>query len=146
MKRIAVVCCVSLLQASLAAAEPGPLRNASGRKDPQRLLRAETLSPRHVSEDDHQDTGNWMERHPVWAGTMIGFAAGFLITYAVAGHEDHNPDQIFKGIPPSGPALVFGGVAAGVGALAGWGIRRSRDKNPNPDLGGSAAVAGRQVR
>jgi hypothetical protein len=166
MKRIATLCCVSLIQASVVtAAEPtgassnastsaafaasksGPLRQASISKDPQRLFRSETRrANRSAVDDDDQDTGNWMERHPVWAGTIIGFGAGFAITYAMGATEKQDPDAIFKGIPPSGPALVFGGVAAGIGALAGWGIGRGRDKNPNPDLGSSAAVAGRQVR
>jgi hypothetical protein len=166
MKRIATLCCVSLIQASVvtagettgapssaptsaghAAPRSRPLRQASLSKDPQRLFRAETRrSSRPLADDDDQDTGNWMERHPVWAGAVIGFGAGFALTYALGATEKKDPAAIFKGMDPGGPALVFGGVAAGIGALAGWGIGRGRDKNPNPDLGSSAAVAGRQVR
>lgn len=147
MKRpVAIACCLLILmQASLVAAEPGPLLKASLVKDPQKLFRADVAtSSRPLADDDAQDSGNWMERHPVWAGTLIGFGAGFLITYAVGASERQQPDQLFKGIPPSGPALVFGGVAAGVGALAGWGIGRSRDKSP--DRGASALTADRYSR
>jgi len=142
MKRIAVVCCVSMLWASLVAAEPGPLLNASLRRDPQKQFRAEAGPSKQpfASDDDNQDTGNWMERHPVWAGAMIGFSAGFLLTYAVAASEDHG-HELFTPVGPGGPALVWGGLAAGVGALAGWGIGRNRDKNSKPDLGGSPSAA-----
>jgi hypothetical protein len=67
-----------------------------------------------------------MERHPVWAGTLIGFGAGFALTYALGATEKKDPNAIFKGMDPFGPALVFGGI----GALAGWGIGRDRDNNP----------------
>jgi hypothetical protein len=81
----------------------------------------------------------------VWAGAIIGFSAGFLLTYAVAASEDHS-HEFFKGIDPGVPALVWGGTAAGIGALAGWGIGRNRDKNSNPDLGGSPSAAGTSRR
>lgn len=143
-KPVATICCLlTLFQASLVAAEPGPLQTAALRKDPQRLFRAETLSPHRGFQDEPQDTGNWMERHPVWTGAIIGFSAGFLLTYAVAASEDHRHD-LFTPVDPGGPALVWGGVAAGVGALAGWGIGRNRDKTP--DRGGSAMTADRYSR
>jgi hypothetical protein len=75
-----------------------------------------------------------MERHPVWTGAAVGFSAGFLLTYAAAANDNH-PNQIFRPVSPGGPALVWGGVGAGIGALAGWGIGRNRDSNPSSDLG-----------
>jgi hypothetical protein len=140
MKRIAIVCCLSLLiQTGAAAADAGPLLKASLAKNPQQRFRTDTAaSSRSVaSDDDNQVTGTWMERHPVWTGAIVGFSAGFLLTYAVAASEDHS-HQLLTPVDPGGPALVWGGVAAGVGALAGWGIGRSRDKNANPALGGTA--------
>jgi hypothetical protein len=65
-----------------------------------------------------------MERHPVWAGALVGFGAGVALTYAVAGDDD---EEFLKVISTGGAALVWGGVSAGVGALAGWGIGRNRD-------------------
>lgn len=70
-----------------------------------------------------------MEKHPVWTGAMVGFSAGFLLTYAVAA-SDHHQNEVFTPVGPGGPALVWGGVTAGIGALAGWGIGRNRDSNP----------------
>jgi hypothetical protein len=104
---------------------------ASLAKDPQKHFRAEAAPSRRsfATDDDSQNTGNWMERHPVWTGAIIGFSAGFLLTYAVAASDDHR-DELFTPVGPGGPALVWGGLTAGVGALAGWGIGRSRDKNP----------------
>jgi len=145
-KPVATICCLlTLFQASLVAADPGALLKASLGKDPQKHFRAETAPLRRpfASDDDSQDTGNWMERHPVWTGALIGFSAGFLLTYAVAASEDRS-HQLFTPVDPAGPALVWGGVAAGFGALAGWGIGRSRDKNP--DRGGSAVTADRYSR
>jgi hypothetical protein len=121
------------------------LRKASFDKDPERLFRAETRSSsRSLADDDNQDNGNWMERHPVWAGALIGFGTGFALTYALGATEKKDPNAIFKGMDPFGPALVFGGVAAGIGALAGWGIGRDRDSNP--DRGGSVSATSRPSR
>ena len=146
MKRIAVLCCVSLVQASLATAgetprvssteatsaihnpSPDALRKASLDRNPERLFRADSRSSSRPSADN-QDNRNWMERHPVWTGAMIGFSAGFLLTYAVAAN-DHHQNEVFTPVGPGGPALVWGGVTAGIGALAGWGIGRNRDSNP----------------
>jgi hypothetical protein len=136
-KPVATICCLlTLFQASLVAADPGALLKASLAKDPHKHFRADARpASRALADDDTQATGNWLERHPVWAGTIIGFSAGFLLTYAVAASEDRS-HQLLTPVAPGGPALVWGGVAAGFGALAGWGIGRSRDKNP--DRGGTA--------
>jgi len=145
-KPVATICCLlTLFQASLVAADPGPLLKASLAKEPQKHFRAEAVPSKRpfATDDDSQSTGTWMERHPVWTGAIIGFSAGFLLTYAVAASEDHS-HELFTPVGPGGPALVWGGLAAGVGALAGWGIGRSRDKNP--DRGGTALTADRYSR
>jgi len=145
-KPVATICCLlTLFQASLVAADPGPLLKASLAKEPQKHFRAEAVPSKRpfATDDDSQSTGTWMERHPVWTGAIIGFSAGFLLTYAVAASEDHS-HELFTPVDPGGPALVWGGLAAGVGALAGWGIGRSRDKNP--DRGGTALTADRYSR
>ena len=141
-KPVATICCLlTLFQASLVAADPGPLLKASLANSPQKHFRAEARSASRpsASDDDNQNNEKWMERHPVWTGAIIGFSAGFLLTYAVAASEDRS-HQLFTPVGPGGPALVWGGVAAGVGALAGWGIGRSRDKNLNPDVAGSLSA------
>jgi len=142
---IAILCCsLTLTQASLVAADPGPLLKASLEKDPQKHFRAETrLAKSSAGDDNDQSSGNWMERHPVWTGAIIGFSAGFLLTYAVAASEDQS-HQLFTPVDPGGPALIWGGVAAGFGALAGWGIGRNRDKNP--DRGASTMTVDRYSR
>lgn len=137
-KSISIVCCLlTLFQASLLAADPGPLLKASLAKEPQKHFRADAASSsrRPATDDDTQDTGSWMERHPVWTGAIIGFSAGFLLTYAVAASEDHSR-QLLTPVDATGPALIWGGTAAGIGALAGWGIGRGREKSA--DRGGAA--------
>jgi hypothetical protein len=57
---------------------------------------------------------------------MVGFAAGSVITYAAT--DSSRNDELFDFSGLRGAAvLVFGGVSAGIGALAGWGIGRSQD-------------------
>src|SRR4029079_8465520 len=144
--RIAIVCCcLMVIQSSIvgaadigmAAAQPdatqrrssmGPLRRASLTKAAW-AIPSEPASNRGQDQDPAAapapDTRSWAERHPVWTGAMIGFSAGFLLTYAVAASDDHH-NELLHPVGPGGPALVWGGVAAGVGALAGWGIGRSK--------------------
>jgi hypothetical protein len=69
---------------------------------------------------------SWIERHPVWTGALVGFSAGFLLTYAVGDDDEH---ALLRPVDPGGPALVWGGLGAGLGALAGWGIGRNREKD-----------------
>jgi hypothetical protein len=159
-KQVATLCCVILVQGSLVTAEQamtanstanapavrvtsaaGPLRTASLSKDATMKLVAAGRQTSQPVADDDRDRGPWIERHPVWTGAMVGFAAGFLITYAAA-HEDQH--ALFTPVDPGGPALVFGAVAAGVGALAGWGVGRNRDKG-YPDRRGAAVPTGRHA-
>lgn len=144
-KRIAALaCCLSLAQGSFAGAEDivknaappvatvvvtgalqdGPLRQASLRKDTRTMLRAQTRWTTGTIQDGCRPRGSWMERHPVWAGALVGFGTGLLITYAV--HHD-DKDELLRVISPAMGYTFWGGVSAGVGALAGWGIGRNRD-------------------
>ena len=82
-------------------------------------VRASRAAVRKTAPAAKQDDRSWVERHPVWTGAIAGFATGFSLTYLVTDEG---------GIPgPGGPALVWGGVGAGIGALAGWGVGRNRD-------------------
>ena len=98
------------------AREEGPLLKASLRA----VIRSPSLTESgQDAQAANRDDRPWMERHPVWTGAIAGFATGFALTFLVTDEG---------GIPgPGGPALVWGGVAAGIGALAGWGIGRSKD-------------------
>ena len=62
--------------------------------------------------------GNWVKRHPVWTGAIIGFTAGYLIGYLPG------DDAVFYDFTATFNGLVIGGLGAGVGALAGWVIGR----------------------
>jgi hypothetical protein len=144
-KRIAVLsCCLALVQGSVAAQDipqarhalltaaavaaapqAGPLRKASLNIDSHRILRAETRRAVRSIQDGCRESGPWMERHPVWAGALVGFGAGFLLTYAVT--HDSDEGEFIKIMSPAAGATFWGSVSAGVGALAGWGIGRNRD-------------------
>jgi hypothetical protein len=107
----------------------GPLRRASLAKGGW-AIPSEAASNRGQEQDSAaaapaSDTRSWVQRHPVWAGAMVGFSTGFLLTYAVAASDDHH-DELLHPVGPGGPALVWGGMGAGIGALAGWGIGRSQ--------------------
>lgn len=133
---VALVCCLALTETCLAAAAQdrrereglatsviasapaGPLVRSALLKASQTPLRAEaalTMTQSHNSQE-----GNWIQRHPVMSGTLIGFGAGFGLAYAAA-----KDDQATR-------ALLYGGASAGVGALIGWGVERSRNDN-EPD-------------
>jgi hypothetical protein len=101
---------------AVAAASDQPLLKAAIR-EVSRL----DIHPASTQDPEPKSEGSWVERHPVWTGAIAGFAVGFVMTYASGG--DHPI------IDPAGPALVFGGVGAGIGALAGWGISRADNRN-----------------
>jgi hypothetical protein len=145
-KQIATFCCLMMIQSSVliagetgkTAPQPsaavtgsnmGPLRRASLDKTAWAIPSKPASNRRHDQDPaaaaPAPDTRSWVERHPVWTGAMIGFSAGFLLTYAVAASDDHH-NELFHPVGPGGPALVWGGVGAGIGALAGWGIGRSQ--------------------
>ena len=129
MKRIvaALMVAVVALNAAPALAETsdrkpeparkaGPLLKASLDPDLPPPSRAEA---RQAAQATKRDDRSWVERHPVWTGAIVGFGATAAICYLTT-----DPG----GIPSRETGLlVWGGVAAGVGALAGWGIGRNQD-------------------
>jgi len=143
--RVAALCCLSLMPGSVVAADElvkerptritaavvspdassGPFRSASLSKAIQTMLRAEAPSAVGRSRSVGRVRGTWMERHPVWAGAMVGFGLGVALTYVVT--YDNNEEELFTVMSPAAGALIWGSVSAGVGALAGWGIGRNRD-------------------
>ena len=139
-KRIAALsCCLSLVQGSVvsaqdiiekrsavvhAAPQDGPLRRASLSKDSYAMLRAAARPTVRPIQEGCRDSRSWMERHPVLTGALLGFGVGVLLTYAVS-HDDD--DELLTVISPGAAATFWGGVSAGVGALAGWGVGRNRD-------------------
>jgi hypothetical protein len=146
IRRIAaLLCCLSLLPVSALAADgvaatrpasiaeavkaapvAGPIRTASLSSDPHTIQAERTRWTRRPSQDEQdveKDYRSWTERHPVWTGAILGFTAGFGLTYLAA--HDNNDDAFLKVIDPGMGALVWGGgVGAGLGALVGWGIGR----------------------
>jgi hypothetical protein len=145
-KHIATFCCLMMIQSSvLIAGETGstapqssvrvthyesgagPLRRASLSKTPWTAPSPTAWNRRQDQPPAADpDTRSWIERHPVWTGAMIGFAVGSVITYAATASE--KKDELFDFSGMQGAAvLLFGGVSAGIGALAGWGIGRSQD-------------------
>jgi hypothetical protein len=142
-KRIAaLVCCLTVVSSSLVTAQTvvnerrtifdrraatdaydGPLRRASLTQPPA-ALRADAVSARSKASDPQ---GSWMERHPVIAGALVGFGIGVGFTYLAAGDDR---EEVFTPISTGAAALFWGGVSAGVGALAGWGVGRNREKPP----------------
>jgi len=96
--------------------QDGPLLKASLKPNIPTPSRAEA---RQDAQAAKRDDRSWVERHPVWTGAIVGFGATAAMIYLTT-----DPG----GIPGRETAvIVWGGVAAGVGALAGWGIGRNRD-------------------
>ena len=94
----------------------GPLLKASLKPNLPPPSRAEA---RQAAQAAKHDDRSWVERHPVWTGAIVGFGATAAICYLTT-----DPG----GIPSRETGvIVWGGVAAGIGALAGWGIGRNRD-------------------
>lgn len=113
--------------AGLSRPGPGSVEQASLRPDVSVIRAVEARAAGRFRT--HGGDRSWVERHPVWTGVFVGFAAGFLLTYAVS-HEDEN--ALLTPVDSGGPALVWGGLGAGLGALAGWGIGRHTDDAAGP--------------
>lgn len=140
----AVTCCLSLVHVSIAAADDttssrsgpltlavvnaapqsGPIRNSSSTSEIVTRYLGEPSAAASLQERD-AEAGSWLERHPVWTGAIVGFSAGFLLTYAAT--HDSDKGELLKVMSPGAGAMFWGGVTAGVGALAGWAIGRNRD-------------------
>jgi hypothetical protein len=143
---VALSCCLALVQGSVVAAQdspasrpasltlaavdavpqPGPIHRASLGKNSDTLLNVEARWASRPVQDESGSNESWVERHPVWTGAILGFAAGFVLTYAAT--HDNNENELFKVMDPAGGAFIWGSVCAGIGALAGWGIGRNRDE------------------
>jgi hypothetical protein len=157
-KRIAALsCCLALVHGSVGAAEDiletrsalvtatvvdaapqaGPLLRASLSNYTHTMRRVETRQADRPGQNVGRDGGSWAERHPVWTGALVGFSAGFLLTYA-ATHD--NGKELITVMSPSAGATFWGGVSAGIGAAVGWGIGRNRDTSDD----GSAPTTDRQ--
>ena len=63
---------------------------------------------------------NWIGRHPVLFGTMVGFGTGFLIGYLPG------DDGVFDDFTAEFNGLVLGAAGAGVGAVVGGVVGASR--------------------
>jgi hypothetical protein len=96
--------------------EDGPLLRASLRPSLPPPSRAEA---RQDAQAAKRDDRSWVERHPVWTGALVGFGA---MTAFIDMSTD--PGGI---VSRETGVVIWGGVAAGVGALAGWSIGRNRD-------------------
>jgi hypothetical protein len=56
---------------------------------------------------------NWIKRHPVLTGALVGFGAGFLIGYLPG------DDGVFYDFTAEFNGMVLGGIGAGAGAVVG---------------------------
>ena len=141
-KRIAaLVCSLSIVHAAVCSAQSregggpspravpiigtvdkydGPLRRASSIRAPLSV----PLATRGAGtrSDDASGKRPWVERHPVYTGALAGFGIGVGLVYLSA--EDQRK-ELFMPISTGIVALFWGGISAGVGALAGWGVGRA---------------------
>ena len=99
-----------------AVRQDGPLLKASLKPNLPPPTRAEV---RQAAQPAKQDDRSWVERHPVWTGAIVGFGAMTAMIYMTT-----DPGGI---VSRETGVIVWGGVAAGIGALAGWGIGRNKD-------------------
>lgn len=137
---VALVCCLALVKSTPAIAQERPhvhlvVTNVHMSTPTDGLIRSALLAasrtPLRAQESVAQPNGhherNWMQRHPVLTWALVGFGAGFGLSYAAT---TDNPDS--GSVSPSARALLYGGAGAGVGALISWGIERSRiDDEPD---------------
>lgn len=67
---------------------------------------------------------NWVQRHPVWTGAIVGFGAGFLIGYLPG------DDAVFDDFTAGFNGHVVGGIGAGAGASIVAIIQSARRHGP----------------
>jgi hypothetical protein len=131
-KLVAALAICSVISTSAAASaqtnngkrpnsRPGPLLSASLHPRFQSGRREATRDG--AAQPKPEQRRSWVGRHPALTGAIAGFGAGCALVYLTA-----DEDAI---IAREGPALFFGGVGAGIGALIGWGVSRARDDRPS---------------
>jgi hypothetical protein len=144
---VALVCCLALTESTLYGAQhqemsaipadavevtaQRPLLRSALLQASQAPLRSEASSLVQASGGDER---NWIQRHPVLTGALMGFGAGFTLAFAAAENNQHTTSM-----SPAASALLYGSASGAVGALIGWGVERSRDDN-DPDYMRSAAI------
>ena len=136
-------CCLVLAHVAIAAADDsvtnrpasptvsvvntapqfGAIRKASLDRDAMLTFVSETKAATRPLQDTEDEERSWVERHPVWTGAMVGFGVGFGVTYLAT--HDSDEGELLKIMSPSAAGVFWGGVCAGVGALAGWSIGRN---------------------
>ncbi|MDH4065104.1 MAG: hypothetical protein OEW19_11945 [Acidobacteriota bacterium] len=121
-------------QSRLASAEPGeglspttlPVRwhqPADGRDVSLRTLAASSDSASLALQQTGQQERNWIGRHPVLFGALVGFGVGFAAGYP-QGRASARGDPSSDYLTPEQSGLFWGGVGAGGGALVGLVIGR----------------------
>lgn len=134
---VAVVCCLLVGQSTLyGAQDPDRYGAVATAGAPSRLLQSALSTASNtplraeaapVAQVSGSQDGNWLHKHPIMAGALIGFGAGFGLAFAAAENNQHSTS-----LSPGVSALLYGGASAGVGALIGWGVERSRNDD-DPD-------------
>jgi hypothetical protein len=109
-----------------ALAETGPLAAAAAR-EVQHLARVAAARRAQGVEQPRAEGRNWISRHPVLFGAMVGAGAGAVAAGTMenelfcSGGDD---DCIFYG---GGRPLMGAGIGAGVGAVVGVFVSAVRD-------------------
>jgi len=62
---------------------------------------------------------SWIGRHPVLSGTAVGFGAGFAYGYTTGDPAARNCPGC-DNLTPEAKGVLFGGIGAGIGAVAGF--------------------------
>ena len=75
---------------------------------PSDRARSASLQPQQSGSRER----NWIGRHPILFGTLVGFGGGFLVGHAKQGYPFGDGDVQVN-------ALIFGGIGAGTGAIVG---------------------------
>jgi hypothetical protein len=111
-----VACLASPAAAAPAEPKPSPIRDYIARSKPA----GTPLAPAGASRTRQQTRDrNWIQRHPVLFGTMVGFGTGFMIGYIPG------DDAVFYDFTATFNGMVLGGAGAAAGAILGWTIGKT---------------------
>lgn len=110
-----------------SAADEGTLVGfAAGRRQPPRDEAVSSVQPLRLAipaagdaialspAQSYPARRNWIQRHPVFVGSAIGFTGGFLIGFLPG------DDAVFDDFTAGFNGAVIGGIGAGIGGLVGW--------------------------